>query len=168
MFDHKKRLYVALYFRSSLSTFHWSLLLVEKNGVGEDVASHRYHVTTLDDSNKLTEVWKYDKDAYANLYRSRTIVSLVRIGKVGKDQEAVIGDLVEKDVPIVQGDLSWTCRVWVLEAVKVLQRNGVISSFDVDELESFCKEKATLDLRLSMGKTQKEIWSTPTPAHKFV
>ena len=168
MFDHKKRLYVALYDRFSATTFHWSLLLVEKNGVGEDILSHRYHVTTLDALGKVTKVWKYDKEVYTNLYRSRTIVSLVRIGKVDKDQGAVIGDLVEKDVAIVQGDPSWTCRVWVSEAIRVLQRNGIVSSFDVGELESFCKERAILDAKRSMGKTQEELWRFLAPIHKFV
>jgi len=168
MFDNKKRVYIALYDRTSNTTFHWSIVTIDKDKVDKDATSNRYHVTTMDKNNRLTTTWRYDDNIHTNLGHSKAIISLVRIGKIDPKKEEELYEIFKLGIPIIQNDTSWTCRVWVLEAIKLLQTNGIISNFNIDDLEKFCKEKATIDKANSLGKSFEEIQSMGTSVHKFV
>ncbi|KAF8574774.1 hypothetical protein K439DRAFT_1371580 [Ramaria rubella] len=141
MLDNKKRVYIALYERSSETTFHWSIVVINKDSVDKDVISRRYHVTTLDENNKLTDVWRYD-NSYTNLSHSKAVVSLVRVGKIDSKSDEKLDYIFRHNVAIVQNDKLWTCRVWVLDSIKELQKENIISDFDIYKLEEFCKENA--------------------------
>ena len=92
---------------------------------------------------------------------------LVRIGKVSQSEAEQLDDMLRNGVPIVQYDPTWTCRVWTLNAIRLMQEHNLLVKFDVEKLESHCKEVAVKDLALGFRRTYEEIQKTPPPVHKF-
>lgn len=118
--SNKDRIYVALYARGGQdpNTYHWAIIIGPKNEV-EGGQGGRYHVKH-DPLQPGESFWKYE-DLPIPLTQTASLLARVTIGKV-TDKSRL--ERVLKNVPLVQGDPAWTCRVWVRDAIAALVADG--------------------------------------------
>jgi Family of unknown function (DUF6914) len=114
--------------------FHWALLLAPKHQSVDvnNKDSHVFHVTNTVQlginlgSNGKPE-WRYE-DKPANSMRSRALVARLLIAKLpaSTTMETHVDRInkILQNVPIVQNDPKWTCRVWVENALAALRQSG--------------------------------------------
>ncbi|KAK3933570.1 hypothetical protein QBC46DRAFT_326314 [Diplogelasinospora grovesii] len=119
----KLNLYVALYAREQPNTYHWALLTGYKDE-HKKPEGYRYHVRNLpgrDQSGRAVVTWQYEERDLTNVRFTTQLLVRIRVSKV-----ADLARLQEilRQVPVVQGDPSWTCRIWVRDAIAALNADG--------------------------------------------
>lgn len=105
--------------------YHWALLVGPKKESGP-AAGHRYHVK----NQPVGPRWKYDAHPLQDVRVTAQLLARVTIAKV-VDEERLISILesVPVDPPDWEGRASgreprWTCRVWVIAALKAIRADG--------------------------------------------
>ncbi|KAI9764727.1 MAG: hypothetical protein M1840_008119 [Geoglossum simile] len=123
MSSDKDRLYIALYARSSPSTYHWAFLVSQK---GNDKAAVRYHAVNKAEvyDGGIKPKWIFEKRELDDLMTQMLLVRVL-VAKI-QNSSALEGSL--RSVPIVQDDTSWTCRIWVRDALQKLADDGVLGT----------------------------------------
>jgi len=141
--SNKPRLYVALYARGGEpDTYHWALIAAPKKETDETKAK-RYHVRQrmYTEDGRSWNQWEYEELDITTL-ATRMILVRIMVAKIlnwPKLEEVV------RAVPIVQNDKSWTCRIWVRNAMASLAAEaGVLgrSVTDWPTIESSAKQYA--------------------------
>lgn len=80
----------------------------------------RYHAKDKSGGPGQPSVWEFEERLMV-ARRSAMLLAPILVGKV-KNQRQL--EDVLRDVPVVQGDKSWNCVIWVKNALEALQRNG--------------------------------------------
>jgi hypothetical protein len=115
--SNKDRVSIALYARGGQEryTYHWALIVGPKQE-DEHTKGFRYHVKQdLGKSEWYFNVQKISTRA--------TQMLLVRVTFAKVEDTAQLNRTLAA-VPIVQNDLSWTCRIWVKDAIAALVADG--------------------------------------------
>jgi hypothetical protein len=114
-------LYIALYSRPSGVDYHWSFYIpidnIFENGIF-------YHVTNR------TGLWKYESINKYDNYKS--IICIIKIGHI-KNKE-LLNNMLKCD-QIKNDDDRFTCRTWILDSVKKLNKYNTIKCNDLTMLE---------------------------------
>ena len=128
------RLFITLQYRLERSGFHWSLLLSPKSESKdrEDKDSHLFHVINSFSPGAPVAPnqkpgWRYEEKP-VNVLRSRTMTARVLVAKLsGAESVEVQAQRIHRvlrNVPLVQNDESWTCKVWIEQALAALKALG--------------------------------------------
>ena len=121
--SNKPRLYVALYARGGVeqSTYHWALLSGPKTET-DTSQGKRYHIKQYqyNENDQLRTKWAYEE---LNVPVTPTRMILVRV-LVAKIVDWNKMELILRGVPLIQNDASWTCRIWVKDALGYLVGDG--------------------------------------------
>ncbi|KAL9103654.1 MAG: hypothetical protein Q9163_001313 [Psora crenata] len=122
----KDRLYDALYARGAASTmpggedaYHWSLMTGPRK---EDRGSRglRYHAKDKSRASGQS-VWEFEERGLTVGMATQMLLVRILVGKVDKSNR--LRDILRR-VPVVQGDRSWNCVIWVKNALEALQKDG--------------------------------------------
>ncbi|KAI9371874.1 hypothetical protein BJX61DRAFT_543276 [Aspergillus egyptiacus] len=116
---NKDRVYVGLYARGGgdPNTYHWALIVGPKKEA-EGNRGYRYHVQQrVDPAEPSGLKWIY-QPLEIPLVQTSMLLGRILIAKV-TNGEQLRSTLAA--VPIVQNDKSWTCRIWVKNAVAALE-----------------------------------------------
>lgn len=124
MVANKPRLYVTLFAHgASTTTYHWALTLSPKI---EDEESHtestRYHVKNEVNTHGAV-IWKYEKK-FIGSTRTLQVLARILVDKIEPRDVQKLGAVFE-NVPLVQDDPNWTCRIWVRDALNALVEAGL-------------------------------------------
>ncbi|KIK33248.1 hypothetical protein CY34DRAFT_720558 [Suillus luteus UH-Slu-Lm8-n1] len=130
----KHRLYIALHHRNSRPGFHFALMLSPKQETRNTSVHdcHIYHTVNSIQSdvkfnlNGMPE-WRYEHKVVNGL-RDGTVIGRVLIAKLPAHEPLVtqaerIHDILAQ-VPLVQNDAQWDCRVWLIEALAAVRATG--------------------------------------------
>lgn len=102
------------------NTYHWAIIVGPKEEV-EGGRGYRYHVRQrLDPAKPGRQVWVYEA-LDIPLVQTSMLLGRIMIAKV-TDNAQLRSTLAA--VPIVQDDPSWTCRIWVKNAIAALEADG--------------------------------------------
>ncbi|KAL9110861.1 MAG: hypothetical protein Q9227_004661 [Pyrenula ochraceoflavens] len=129
-------LYIALFARTSNPrTYHWALLVCKSNDKPTATSGFRYHVTNsipnLDPKNpnppQLNKdgriPWRFEAQPLVNAFTASPLLARVLISTI-TDFERLPAAL--EAVPLVQEVKSWTCRVWVRDALANVAEQDLI------------------------------------------
>jgi hypothetical protein len=137
----KHVLYITLQHRAEQPGFHWAILLARALKLeSSDInlrESYLFHVTnTTGPEHPATRAggltdWRYETKA-VNSLRSGNMIGRVLVAKLPSSTPiqnyAEYIDGIVKQVPVVQNDTNWTCRVWVENALAALrQKEGAFA-----------------------------------------
>ena len=118
--SNKKRLYIAFYPRNAKPTspgrFHVALLIMSKSPAHDNAETTRYHVTNLVTGESIVE-WRFSKEQ--TVVRWFRLHSLLLLGKIRSEAVVDEVDRILHQIPLVQGDPSWSCTSWIATAIKV-------------------------------------------------
>ena len=131
---NKNRLFITFQYRLEKPGFHWGLLLSPKSESDdrEDRDSHLFHVINtfspgVPVASKQNPGWRYEEKP-VNVLRSHTMTARVLIAKLtGTESVEVQAQRIHRvlrNIPLVQNDDRWTCRVWVEQALMTLKALG--------------------------------------------
>ena len=127
-------LYVLLDLRSadlSDRTFHWALYLHKANKPYPK--GHKYHIKTLG------EGWIPDHAPLSGITKGFLLVCLVRVAKdIPAARWGELEELVTMNDSQIN-DGSFTCRVWVFQALERLQNAQIFNYGDMLQLEERLK-----------------------------
>ncbi|KAG2125366.1 hypothetical protein DEU56DRAFT_572086 [Suillus clintonianus] len=129
--NNKHRLYIAFYHRTSKPGFHFALILSPKNESRNDY--HIYHaINTIKHGIKFNlngmPQWRFEHKTVNGFRKGTAIGGRVLIAKLPAHEPVVtyaerIHDILAQ-VPLVQNDAQWDCRVWMIEALAALRAKG--------------------------------------------
>ncbi|KAG2125369.1 hypothetical protein DEU56DRAFT_572366 [Suillus clintonianus] len=131
---NKHRLYIALHHRNSKPGFHFALMLSPKQET-RDTSVHDFHIyhtiNTIQSGVKFNlngmPEWRYEHKAVNGL-REGTVIGRVLIAKLPAHEPLVMQaehiHTILAQVPLVQNDTQWDCRVWMIEALAALRAKG--------------------------------------------
>lgn len=120
--SNKDRLYVALYARGGQdpNTYHWAIIVGPKEEV-EGGRGYRYHVRQrLDPARPGRLIWAYES-LEIPLAQTSMLLGRIMIAKI-TDKAQIRSTLAA--VRAIQDDPSWTCRIWVKDAITALEADG--------------------------------------------
>ncbi|KAI9823443.1 MAG: hypothetical protein M1832_002454 [Thelocarpon impressellum] len=123
--ENKDRLYVCLFARGGgvrkpgEGEYHWALMSGLKRE-GEYAEGTRYHAKNDIRYGIGSHRWVYEERHNA-LFVSNMMLVRILIGKI-TNLAGLRATL--SSVPIVQDDPTWTCKVWVINALAALRANG--------------------------------------------
>lgn len=160
IYPRKGLVYVALYFRNSQvppDSYHWAILVEFKSSLSKTSEIQQYHVKNTVQPGVSGRPWVFEesklKDS-STRFRLLTRVLVGRVKNLGKASACI------RNVPLVQGDLNWTCRVWVKEALAKLDADAIFEPQrrirDWDAIETECR-------RYVAEKKAAGWWSTSNP-----
>lgn len=141
---NKSRLFITLQHRGGRPGFHWALILAPKSEAKmqdrESTPCHRFHITNsaqkdakLLDNGKFA--WRFEHEPF-NCLVPGNVIARILVAKLSSSEKHPAGTddpwrkqvkLIEgvlESVPLVQGDLNWTCRVWLQQALRALREHG--------------------------------------------
>ena len=129
MVRNKDRIHVMLYARSGPG-YHWAPTWSPKDeGLESTTETTRYHVV-----NDPYGHWQYEAISTRSSPTPRALVRLT-LGKVKRSDVNKLEEILE-NIPIVQDDLTWTCRSWVEAAVEELGRAHILRTHNWEAVES--------------------------------
>ena len=114
--SNKDRVYVALYARGGQdpNTYHWAIVV----GPKEEVEGGRaYARQRFDPARPGHNIWVYES-LEIPLIQTSMLLGRIMIAKVTNSAQL---HSTLAAVPIVQDDPSWTCRIWVKDAISALE-----------------------------------------------
>ena len=120
--SNKDRVYIVLYARGGQdpNTYHWAIIVGPKNEV-EGGQGMRYHVRQrMNPSSPGQHVWQYEA-LDIPLRQTSMLLARIMIGKVVDGSRLA---RVLEQVPLVQKEPRWTCRIWVPDAIAALEADG--------------------------------------------
>ena len=120
-----------------VASYHWALLIGPKKESGP-VAGKRYHV-----KNRVVKpYWYYDEAPLPDVRVTATLLARVTVAKI-VDEKRLINIL--KNLPVDPPDWEgkkdgsepkWTCRVWVIAALKAIRDDGrCVGTNVLDDIE---------------------------------
>ncbi|KAH0542454.1 hypothetical protein FGG08_003125 [Glutinoglossum americanum] len=116
---HKPRLYVALYARGNSQpdgeVYHWALIVGPKEELQGSLGG-RYHVKNAIDGTG-NPYWYYQR-VEIPVQPTSTLLVRITVAKVA-DQEKLEQTL--ENVPLIQNEPNWNCRVWIRDALAALE-----------------------------------------------
>ncbi|KAF9486200.1 hypothetical protein BDN70DRAFT_926903 [Pholiota conissans] len=129
---NKRRLYLGYWARhpspANPTKYHTGLLLTSKNPKSDEKGAVIFHANNRIDADAHAETWKFE--ARPTMPRTAKLAGCMLLGKVPpKFQVEVITELLSKvHVPSPEdaGAENWRCRHWILDALTLLQTEGVI------------------------------------------
>ncbi|KAF7298321.1 hypothetical protein MKEN_01356600 [Mycena kentingensis (nom. inval.)] len=137
---HVGDILVVVFSRMEAHTLHWTICVPTT-----PAQAAKYHAKQSGDN------WWFDYSDTAgvplhSLLTSQTISASIKIGTIapGKVHKEVLTEYL-KPIPMavpaidVQREAKFTCRVWFREAIRVLNKKGLIQCSDVDSLEEEVK-----------------------------
>ncbi|KAI2621833.1 hypothetical protein GGR54DRAFT_639165 [Hypoxylon sp. NC1633] len=121
MATNKKRLYLAVYPSSGTSCssevrYHLAFLIGPKAGGTSAVAGTRYHVKI-----RPGQGWKFIEDTLSDVQSSVRLLARIVIAKI-TDRSRLV-DIFRSTV-IVQNDLRFDCRTWIIDALQNIRLDG--------------------------------------------
>jgi hypothetical protein len=129
-------LYIALFARTSTPrTYHWALLVCSPTSPPTATSGVRYHVTnsiqgpTPETPNPPQPnpdgrlPWRFEAQPLANLFTASPLLARVLVSQIANP--ALVSATLEA-VPLIQDDKTWTCRMWVRDALATLAQLGII------------------------------------------
>ncbi|KAF8180550.1 hypothetical protein K438DRAFT_1842118 [Mycena galopus ATCC 62051] len=162
----KHRLYISLLHRQNADNFHWAITLGPKHERNKTKDSVRY-----DAANTITAAWngvqpvpwRYRYDPVDPLLDCK-VVARVLIAKLPsktsfEDWATTIHDTC-RAVPLVQGNPTWTCRTWALEALSTLRALGGVFS-TIPDVQDGNAEEAEIVAFAEVGKARLLAKETP-------
>jgi uncharacterized protein DUF6914 len=117
--SNKDRVYVALDARGGQdpNTYHWAIVVGPKEEV-EGGRAYRYHARQrFDPARPGHIIWVYES-LEIPLIQTSMLLGRIMIAKVTNSAQL---HSTLAAVPIVQDDPSWTCRIWVKDAISALE-----------------------------------------------
>ncbi|KAF4563675.1 hypothetical protein EYR40_003199 [Pleurotus pulmonarius] len=146
------------YLGSDPLRFHWTLFVQSRNAS----AGTKFHAV-LDASTETG--WAYDSTAFT-LHTSQSVAAAAIVGKIAFGTVADLGTLLS-EIPVgVVPDTDkgrekvFSCRVWIREALRVLNNKGHIDCPDVDAMEKEMWEygaQAAADIEAETFKEAKLV-----------
>ncbi|KAF2455783.1 hypothetical protein BDY21DRAFT_288730 [Lineolata rhizophorae] len=125
--SNKPRLYVALYARGGAEqdTYHWALVSGPKKETdGSWGKRHHVRQQLYIASDQHHTRWEYEE---LGIPTAPTRMILVRV-MVAKIVQLDRMEQILRGLPTVQNDPTWTCRLWVRDAVARLAAEGVLGT----------------------------------------
>lgn len=125
-------LYIALYLRSdppAQNDFHWALYFHEHMSGGT-----KYQVENPYSGYMPNHVHT------GGIFKDNFLCSLVRIATVPEELHEKFDQIVRSRDGDIQNIPGVTCRVWLLEMIRELSRQGVVHCDDTDAFEKECFE----------------------------
>ncbi|PVF99257.1 hypothetical protein CPB86DRAFT_783845 [Serendipita vermifera] len=114
---------------------HWSILV-------EDVPQPTPWTgqATAYQISGSTETYEYATPAHVNLKEDSTYMGRINVGHVGRDQKAMILEILEK-VIIIHGDLEWNCQNWVAAGLQALADAGInVKTYTQPEMRAMLQD----------------------------
>ncbi|MBW0481653.1 hypothetical protein O181_021368 [Austropuccinia psidii MF-1] len=140
-------IYVTIHLRPGFRPirFHWTLFVPHPpivdpvSGEQRITTGVKYHAKEI----ACEPFWAYEVDWNFNLADCLSIGVAVVIGRLSSPwTTSMIDELLSTQVPLtfipeldLHRERRYTCRVWLREAIRVLNFHGAIQCSDVDELE---------------------------------
>lgn len=117
--------------------YHWALLIGPKKE-GGPVAGHRYHAKNF----PVAPIWRYDDHPLQDVRVTAQLLARVTVAKI-VDEERLISILesIPIDPPDWDGKANgrepkWTCRIWVIAALKAIRADGgAVGTSVLDDIE---------------------------------
>ena len=119
---NKDCIYITLYAHSGQdsNTYHWTIIVGLKNEV-EGGRGFQYHARhKLDPATPGHYVWHYEA-VEIPLEQTSMLLARIMIGKVTNEVQLAT---TLAAVPLIQDNPAWTCRIWVRDAIAVLEADG--------------------------------------------
>jgi len=166
--SNKDRLYIALYARGNHQqkpgTYHWAFIVGEKQETANSEGK-RYHAKQKFDGTRPSQsLWVYE-DLGIPLAPTMQLLTRIAVAKVLNRTQ------LERTIAggqLVQDDPSWTCRIWVREALANLEADGKSIGTHVsgwDKIEGFCKQYT--DKKVASGRFRSEYTGAKSKAPTF-
>jgi hypothetical protein len=154
MTGNKDRVYIALYFRSYITSnpqlvqqygtaaYHWAIIVESKDG------NTKYAFDVKEDDaypqQGIIGGWTYHKSY--NVRPNRSLIWKSMIGKLPSNiSHHDVGNLLNtKNIPLPLYNTSpiQNCVTWTKEAIAILQRNHYAETFDIDHFVNLAVEDA--------------------------
>ncbi|KZT57482.1 hypothetical protein CALCODRAFT_483153 [Calocera cornea HHB12733] len=134
-------LYLVLSYRMQKGTYHWLIV-----STAEGVSPFCFHAAQIPG-------WHYERKIW-DMARSQTSVIGVKIGEYidANTVDAVLAP-VPMSTPAEEGDVEFTCRIWVRAAIRHLHSLGMINCPNVDDLQAEANRLANLHAQdVSLGR----------------
>lgn len=120
-----------------LARYHWALLVGPKKESGP-VAGQRYHVK----NQPIAPRWYYDAHPTQDVRVTAQLLARVTIAKIVDEARLInILENVPVDPPDWDGkkndrEPKWTCRIWVIAALKAIRADGgAVGTNVLDDIE---------------------------------
>ncbi|KUI67191.1 hypothetical protein VM1G_11455 [Cytospora mali] len=137
MVRNKKRLYVAVYPSGmGQDSYHWALIVGPKI---ENGAAHgqRHHV-----KNQMVGGWTFVSNRLVDVRVTVQLLARIAIAKIENEERVIEAiqkvpvDPVEWEGQSCGREPRWTCRVWLLAALKMIKNDGKTLGTNVlDDIE---------------------------------
>ncbi|KAH8893349.1 hypothetical protein GQ53DRAFT_840426 [Thozetella sp. PMI_491] len=133
LFRPKYNLYIGLYRRKQPGSYHWSLLLVSKESDSQAATTaggpigrcYRVKNILVPTENGVKEAWVYEAIDITEVRHRPDMLARVLVAKV-KDKAHL--ERILENVPVVQNDPSFRCRVWLERALEAIHADGKLLS----------------------------------------
>ncbi|KZT50217.1 hypothetical protein CALCODRAFT_487320 [Calocera cornea HHB12733] len=125
-------LYLVLSYRVQKGTYHW--LLVTTSDEVQPICFHAAQIPG----------WHYETKAW-DMFRSQTSVIGIKIGKyISANELNTVLAPVPMTTPAEEGDVEFTCRIWVRAAIRHLNSLGMINCPNIDDLQAEANRLANM------------------------
>ncbi|KAF4610720.1 hypothetical protein D9613_007125 [Agrocybe pediades] len=119
---------------SDPDNYHWLIWIVSEDGVNGTCA----HATNQ------TGAFQFEKKVESAGTSRNNLSALIQIGSLGKysvDDVVPILEKIPMESPAGSEDenIKFSCRIWIREAARVLNKAGIITCSDVNALEKECE-----------------------------